>query len=418
MLLSHKTNIKLNANESNIIGHMCYAAYKLWNVCNYERRNYKKLGMIQYPDWYNQKSRLKDNMWFKALPSQTAQEVCKLVDKSWKSFFVLTKSHGIQNPQPPRFKQSGMAITYMQNAVVHIAKTNHVRLSLSKQLKAYLKQTYDISANYLYLENKIFQYTDIIKQIKIYPPDQKGVCQIIVIYEVDDIEQMTDNGHYVSIDLGLHNLMTCYDSDGSSFILGRKYLEISQKYDKEIARLGSQWASCQASKGLKHPKPSKHLCRVYEKKRNSIHDYLHKVTRTVADYCREHDVHTVIIGEITHIRKDKNLGKVTNQKLHALPYAKLYGMLEYKLAMYGIVLKKQTEEYTSQCSPYAPEVSKKYAGKSNRMNRGLYKDQFKVYNADAVGAYNIMRKYIAVSSIGKELSVTGLSSPEIIKVAV
>ena len=38
MLLSHKTSVKLNNDYSNIVGHMCYAAYKLWNVCNYERK--------------------------------------------------------------------------------------------------------------------------------------------------------------------------------------------------------------------------------------------------------------------------------------------------------------------------------------------------------------------------------------------
>ena len=52
MLLSQKTTIKLNNAESNIIGHMCYAAYKLWNVCNYERQNYKGLSLpVKYPDW-------------------------------------------------------------------------------------------------------------------------------------------------------------------------------------------------------------------------------------------------------------------------------------------------------------------------------------------------------------------------------
>ena len=71
----------------------------------------------------------------------------------------------------------------------------------------------------------------------------------------------------------------------------------------------------------------------------------------------------VIIGDITNIRRNKNLGKVTNQKLHALPYAKIYGMLEYKLAMHGITLAKQTEEYSSQCSPHAPQVTKEYAKK-------------------------------------------------------
>ncbi|SHK00276.1 RNA-guided endonuclease InsQ/TnpB family protein [Hespellia stercorisuis] len=418
MLLSHKTSIRLNATESNIVGHMCYAAYKLWNVCNYERRNYKELGMEKYPDWYDQKSRLKDNLWFKSLPSQTAQEVCKLLDKSWKSFYALVKSQRILNPNPPRFKQKGMAITYMQNAIVHDSKSSRVRLSLPKQLKDYLCQTYDICEKYLYLENKVFQNTDNVKQIKIYPPDHKGVCQIIIIYEIKDTEIKSDNGHYLSIDLGLHNLITCYDSIGKSFILGRKYLEINQKYDKEIARLQHQWGRAQAAKGIKYPKPSHHLCRVYEKKKNCIHDYLHKVTRVVADYCEENHIHTVIIGDIKNIRRNKKLGKITNQKLHALPYDKIYAMLGYKLAMYGIALKKQTEEYTSQCSPYAPKVSKQYAEKSNRKNRGLYKDQFHVFNADVVGAYNIMRKYNTVSGVEKKMSVSGLSSPEIIKVAV
>ena len=63
MLLSHKTSIKINQEYSNIIGHMCYAASKLWNICNYERRNYKELGLEKYPDWYYQKKVHKGNLW-------------------------------------------------------------------------------------------------------------------------------------------------------------------------------------------------------------------------------------------------------------------------------------------------------------------------------------------------------------------
>ena len=36
MLLSHRTSVNIRPEYSNIIGHMCYAATKLWNVCNYE----------------------------------------------------------------------------------------------------------------------------------------------------------------------------------------------------------------------------------------------------------------------------------------------------------------------------------------------------------------------------------------------
>ena len=60
MLLSHRTSIKIRPEYSNIIGHMCYAASKLWNICNYERHHYKELGLEKYPDWYYQKKHIKE----------------------------------------------------------------------------------------------------------------------------------------------------------------------------------------------------------------------------------------------------------------------------------------------------------------------------------------------------------------------
>ena len=100
----------------------------------------------------------------------------------------------------------------------------------------------------------------------------------------------------------------------------------------------------------------------------------------------------MIIGDIRNIRKGKDIGHKTNQKFHGLPYNKLYIMLEYKLKLYGIPLIKQEESYTSQCSPLSPEVSKRYAEASNRKERGIYITNGVRYNADAVGAFNILRK--------------------------
>ena len=120
------------------------------------------------------------------------------------------------------------------------------------------------------------------------------------------------------------------------------------------------------------------------------------------------------MGDIRNIRKEKDMGHKTNQKLHSLPYNRLYIMLEYKLKRYGIQLIKQEESYTSQCSPLSPEVSKRYA---NRKERGMYVTDGVRYNADAVGAFNILRKYLSVSGKHKKLSVAGLKNPEIVKVA-
>lgn len=418
MLLSHKTSIRLQADEANIIGHMCYAAYKLWNICNYERLHHQELGLEQYPDWYYQKSHHKSNLWYKSLPSQTAQEICKQLDKAWKSFYALVKSGGIENPKPPRFKQEGICITYIQNGMRHLKEEGMIRLSLPKNLKTYMADTYGIDDNYLYLKNVIFQDIENIKQIKLYPPRPDGRMKVIVIYEEADEKQLEDNGNYLSIDLGLHNLMTCYDSSGRAFILGRQYLSIARYFNKEIARVQREWSSAQAKMGIRYPKTSKHLQRLYTKKKNSVRDYLHKITHNLVEYCAAEDINTVIIGDIKRIRKGQDLGRKTNQKLHELPFEQIYTMLEYKLARKGIRLIRQEESYSSQCSPYAEEVNAENAEKKNRIRRGLYQDQGKVFHADAVGAYNIMRKYDAVSGIKKELPVSGLEKVELIKVAV
>ena len=206
MLLSQKTTIKLSDNYSNIIGHMCYAAYKLWNACNYERLHHKELNLpVEFPDWYYQKAAHKDDLWYKQLPSQTAQEICKQLDCSWRSYFQLLKTGGIEKPKPPKFKHDNIAVTYMQNGIVHDSDT--VRLSIPKRLKGFMLNQYGINDNYIYLKNPIFKNINTIKQIKIYPPED-NCCTIIVIYKVPDVIKLADNGKYLAIDLGIKNLMT------------------------------------------------------------------------------------------------------------------------------------------------------------------------------------------------------------------
>ena len=143
-------------------------------------------------------------------------------------------------------------------------------------------------------------------------------------------------------------------------------------FHKEIARVQSVWYAQQSERGIKYPKSSKHIQRLYRKKQNAVKDYLHKVTRWIAEYCRKEDIRCVVVGDIRNIRKEKDMGHKTNQKLHSLPYNRIYIMLEYKLKMYGIRLEKQKESYSGHLCDHAPEVSKKYAEPSNRKKRGLY----------------------------------------------
>ena len=103
MLLTKKFIFKTNTTEAIILGHLTYAASKLFNEANYQRHEYKKIGLDKRPNWYDQKKNMKDNMWYKNLPSQTAQDVLKTLDekenvKLWYDGFIFGDTHDIYNP--------------------------------------------------------------------------------------------------------------------------------------------------------------------------------------------------------------------------------------------------------------------------------------------------------------------------------
>ena len=131
----------------------------------------------------------------------------------------------------------------------------------------------------------------------------------------------------------------------------------------------------------------------------------------------EKKISTVWLWVISEIFVKKKIWGIRPTKSFTDCHDRLYIMLDYKLKLYGIQLIKQEESYTSQCSPLSSEVSKRYAEASNRKERGMYITNGVRFNADAIGAFNILRKYLSVSGKQKKLSITGLKNPEIIKVA-
>jgi len=112
LYLTKKIIYKPTEQELNILNAFAFSSAKLWNIANYEKKNYIELGFSSFPNWYDQKKRLKDEFWYKNLPSQTAQDVLDRLQKSWKSFFELQKSKGIKNPKPPRFKEKNSLFNF------------------------------------------------------------------------------------------------------------------------------------------------------------------------------------------------------------------------------------------------------------------------------------------------------------------
>lgn len=399
-------DFKPNKNKEIMLKSITYATWKLWNVANYERKNWTNESGKEYPNWYVQKKTLKDHFWYKNLPSQSAQELLNQLDQSWKSFYTLIKTGGIENPRPPRFKHSNFNIRFLNNGFKII--DNKLYLSISKQMKDYLHSKYEINEKYLII--------DIPKEIKGNPkiieiiPKLKGYS-INIIVELPIVQKKEDNRIYMSIDMGVNNLMSCFISNGKTFIIsGRQLLSINRYFDKKISHYQGISSSQQYSRGMQYPKNTRRINNLYEKRKKQVNHFIHSCTKKIIDIARAENVSKIILGDIKNIRDDSNLGKVNNQKFHKLPFKIIKDKLTYKAEQEGIELMLQEESYSSQCSPNSIEVSKDYAKKSNRKYRGLYKENDKIYNADCVGAYNILRKYLC--RIEKSYpAVVGLDTP-------
>lgn len=404
MKLVYKFQYKANKRNSILLSSMTYASARLFNVGNYERHNFKELGFDKIPDWYDQKKRLKDNQWFKSLPSQTSQDVLQRLDEGWKSYFKLLKTKGIKNPEPPYYKPKNghFNIKYLNNSFKQIG--NKIRFMISKNEKEFLKEKYNIDYDYFYIKLKK-KITDI-KQIE-FKYINDSLYDVYVIYEDNDIKECIRNDRYISIDLGICNLATIYDNKGKSFIIsGNTYLNTLYYYNKKIAHYQSILAL--QTKG--EVSSSVRIDKLYKKKKNIISYIIHTSTKTIVNYCVTNNVSNVIIGDIKGIREKNDKGALFNQKLHSLPYLEFYNKLEYKLKRCGINLIYQSEEYTSSCPIDSNDISKEYQNKG-RIKRGLYKDNGIIYNADCLGAYNIMRLYSLRNNIKIDMINDGLSNP-------
>ena len=102
MKLCVKYRINPKPEEEEILQKLGFYATKLYNTDNYMRReDWDKTGKI--PSWYDQKKNLKDNHWYRLLPSQTAQAIIKNLQDAYVSWFKLRKTD--EKAEPPMFRK-------------------------------------------------------------------------------------------------------------------------------------------------------------------------------------------------------------------------------------------------------------------------------------------------------------------------
>lgn len=383
MKLTYKFKIKYNENISNL----CKISKNLYNQANYlirqefiKNRKYLNYNTIE-KILKNKNYEIEEYDNYHKLKIQSSQQILILLDKNWKSFFKSIKD-------------------YSKNKSKYLGKPNLPKyLKKEEYLLIYTNQNCQIRNNILILSKdikiKIPKYKDFsnFNQIRILP--FKKYYEVEIVYEQDILNSDLNFNEYISIDLGLNNLITLISENKSILFSGKIIKSINQIFNKKYSKL----------KSIKDKKKGinlnyNKLRRLECNRKYFIKDYFHKISKSIINYCLRNKIGNIVVGYNNNWKNSINIGKRNNQNFVQIPYNQLISYLEYKCNLVGIKFIKAEESYTSKCDGLALEKICKhenYLGK--RIKRGLFQSSIgRLINADVNGALNILRKVIDDSS--------------------
>jgi putative transposase len=359
----------------------------LWNEANYLIRQ----EFFMNGNWirYNTlAATLKTSENYKNLNAQTAQQILKVLDRSWNSFFKAIKEWSknpdkfIGRPKLPNYKpKDGEALLIFTNQQVTIK--DHI-LSFIKKLPLKIKTRLSDNTN--------------LREVRIIPKGLNYICEIIYKKQSEEGEinkrwyaRIHNGNRVIGIDLGLRNVVTIANNIGEIPIVikGGILKSMNQYYNKEKAQLQSIYDK----QGIKF---GTRMSQLNSKRNHKIKDTMHKISRYTIGYCLENNIGTIVIGKNDNWKQEANMGKKNNQNFVQIPHFKLIQMLQYKAETEGITVKLQQESHTSKCSFLDSEpICHQETYKGVRFTRGLFRSENgTILNSDVNGAYNIIRKAI------------------------
>ena len=382
-----KQHIKLNKSQYKILLDYSHYSNNLYNYALYVVNEYfKQTG--KYIGYIELEKQIKSNDNYRLLPAQSAQQIIRLVDQNFRSFFVLLKKKGEGKYDDkiniPKYKKKGSCFnviyTFQNSKLLYNSILLHGSHDYKKEIskdKLEIPFTYKIEGN--------------IKQIMFKPVQNGKSFRMYINYEENKKEKYDVNEKkYLGIDLGINNLATCFDaSSGHSFIMNGKSLKsLNRWYNKKVAEKKS------ILKRVNNKEWSNYLNSISIYRNNYIDNYFNQYVSRIIKYCIENKIGNIVIGYNETWKNGMNLGKANNQKFYSIPYLKFKIKLENKCEESGIKFIFTEESYTSKCSFLDNEKIEKrktYVGK--RIKRGLFKSaEGKLLNADVNGAANIVRK--------------------------
>lgn len=359
------------------ISKLCHLSKNLYNEATYIiRQNFFDKGKwTRYNDLAFQ---LKSSENYKELPSQTAQQILKVVDRNWNSFFRTIK---IWKKHPEKFYE--------------MPRLPHYKKKDGEFMLIFTNQQAKIKDGMLFLPKKGSVIGNIktrvkeLREVRIIP---KAVGYILeIIYQKEIVAPKRDKTRIAGIDLGVRNLVTIANNIGIQPVVvkGGVAKSMNQYFNKKKTGIQSEYDKQGTKNGMK-------MKRLQVKRDKKMQDYLHKVSRTIVNYLVENNIGMLVIGHNDNWKQNSNIGKRNNQNFVTIPFYKLMHMLQYKTEEHGIETVLQEESHTSKCSFFDDEPVEHHDKYIGKRKRGLFRTaKGFVINSDVNGALNIIKKAVS-----------------------
>ena len=328
--------------------------------------------------------------FFIGLPMQTAQAMVKQAVTDFKNWLASLREYikhpekFLGRPKMPHYKKQDLATVIItnQDAVLYPSETGvSLKLPIIKKCLSF---------------SNISEHA-FLKEVRIKP--YHGRFLFCLTFEEPEQVIETSMPYTCAIDFGTDNFAAIVCDDGSSAIYkGGAVLSDTQWFHKQKAKYVSI-----LTKGYKNQHAaSKRSSDLSYRHANFVKDQCHKISRSIIDFCVDHQAGTLIFGVNPLWKQHSKIGKINNQKFVSMPIAFLRAMITYKALNAGIKIIEQEESYTSKADittkDYIPTygVDDKDAQFSGiRIKRGLYRcADGTILNADCLAAANIMRKAV------------------------
>ena len=321
---------------------------------------------------------------YKKMPTaQAAQQILRLLEKDWKSFFTAIKDWSkhkdkyLGRPKLPKYKPKDGK---------HILILTNQNVKLKDNILHFPKTFCGFSVKPQFVKNEKFVS---FQQVRFVPNYKSFVVELVYNIEVPDTT-LFNNERYLSVDIGLDNLATVVNNKGlKPFVINGKGLKsINKYYNKQISHYQ------EVAKRMNNKDYTNRMDSLTRKRNHRIDDYMHKASKFLIDYAIENNFNTIVIGNNKEWKQKSSMSKKVNQSFVGIPHMKFIQMVQYKAQNVGLNVILTEESYTSGTSFLDNETPvKANYHKSRRVHRGLFvsNEGIKI-NADVNGAYQIMRK--------------------------